>query len=98
MHGLLRAGEIGMNLDPGDVGHDEQRRIVQRFAVHAELAVGVGKVAVFAAALVFPSELATPPDVGESALALGAGGRRAAGALPGGIGLPPQQANGPPPF
>lgn len=64
-----------MDLGVGDVADDQERRVIEGFAVLAELAVGVGQVAVFPPALVFPGELAAPPDIGKAVLALRPGGR-----------------------
>ncbi len=59
-------GEVGVDFDAFDVGDDQERRIVEGFAVALELGVGFCEVFVFAFALVFPAEFAVPPDVGEA--------------------------------
>ncbi|MDX1417452.1 MAG: hypothetical protein R3293_24825 [Candidatus Promineifilaceae bacterium] len=68
------AGEVGVDLDGVDVAGDEQRRVVQRFAVELQLAVGAFEV--FVRSFVFPDEVIAKIDVGESFLAAGFNGLR----------------------
>ncbi|HEV7225342.1 MAG TPA: hypothetical protein VGN42_21730 [Pirellulales bacterium] len=57
-----RAREVGMDLEAVEVADDQQRRVLQGFAIQEELAVGRGQV--FVLALVFPAEVAAKPNVG----------------------------------
>ncbi|QOV89794.1 hypothetical protein IPV69_00005 [Humisphaera borealis] len=77
MHLLGGAGEVGVDFNPGDIADDQQRRVIERFAVLQQLTVGIGEILVLALALVLPRELVLPPDVGEAVIAPGTG-RRAA--------------------
>ncbi len=71
--GLLDGvGEVGADLDRGQVRHDQQRRVLERLAVLEELVVGLAKVRV--PALVLPGEGPTLPDVGPALAALLLGG------------------------
>jgi len=67
MHFRRRACEIGMDFKVAGVACDEQRRIVEGFAVLQELFVGLGKIGV--RALVFESEEAAFPDIGPAVAA-----------------------------
>ena len=68
-HGV---GEVGVDLEAGEVTHDQQRRVAQRLAVSVELRVGGGEV--LALALVLPGEMVAHPDVGEALATLGLAG------------------------
>ena len=68
-HGV---GEVGVDLEAGEVAHDQQRRVAQSLAVAVELRVGRGEV--LALALVLPGEVVAHPDVGEALATLGLAG------------------------
>lgn len=60
-------GEVGVDFDRVQVAGDEQGRVVERFAVELELAVGAGQVLV--RPLVLPHEAAAKEDIGVALLA-----------------------------
>ena len=66
---LGRGGEVGMDLEAVHVANDQQRRVLQVFAVEQQL--GVGRLQVLVLALVLPAEVAAHPDVGPAVAALG---------------------------
>ena len=68
-HGV---GEVGVDLEAGEIAHHQQRRVTQSLAVAVELRVGGGEV--LALALVLPGEVVAHPDVGEALAALGLAG------------------------
>ena len=61
-HLLDGVGEVGVDLEAVHVAHDQERRVLQDFAVLEELLVGGVEVLVLA--LVLPGEEALLPDVG----------------------------------
>ena len=81
-----RVGEVGVDLEAVEVADHQEGRVVQRFAVLQQLAVGGGQV--LALALVLPGEVAALPHVGEAVAALHLAGALLEGVvLAGGVGL-----------
>ena len=57
-----------MDLDPLEIGHDQERWVLEGVLVVDQLAVGGPQV--LALALVLPGEVATHPDIGEAVMAI----------------------------
>ncbi len=68
VNALGGGGVVGVDLEVGEVGDDEERRVAEGLAVVVELPVGALEIAVVA--LVFPGKVVAHPDVGESLPAL----------------------------
>ncbi len=64
-----RVGEVGVDLDPLDVGDDQEGRVLEGLGVEFELPVRF--VEILARFLVLPAEVAAVPDVGETTPAAG---------------------------
>jgi hypothetical protein len=61
-----------VDLEAGEIAHDQQRRVAKSLAVSIELRVGGRQV--FALALVLPGEVVAHPNVGEPVATLGLAG------------------------
>ena len=59
-----RVGEIGVDPDLLHVGHNQQRRVLQRVGVLLQLRIGLDQV--FPVALVFPRKTLPLPNVGKA--------------------------------
>src|SRR5450759_3279264 len=78
-HGV---GEVGVDLEAGEIAYDEKRRVAQSLAVAVELRVGRGEV--LALALVLPGEVVAHPDVGPAVATFGLAGALLEGIPPAG--------------
>lgn len=78
------AGEVGVDFEAVKIADDQERRVVERFAVLEELVVG--RLEVGPLLFVFPAEMVLHPDVGPAFAAVGFGGA-ALEAVPGAFGI-----------
>ena len=66
INALLGIGEIGVDFPMVDIGNDQERRVVQVFAVFEQLLVSGVEVFVFVGRLVFNGKMPFKIDIGKS--------------------------------